>query len=332
MKQPPGYVNTNFPNHMCRLDKALYRLKQASSAWYSKLSQKLLALGFKASRADTSLFFYQRGNTCMYVLIYVDDIVVASSTPQATTALLRDLKNDFALKDLGELCYFLGIEVKKTTSGILLSQEKYATDLLTPTWMMQCKSVSTPMTSSRKLSSHEGQVLRTQDATTYRSIVGGLQYLTLTRSDISFSVNKVCQFLHQPTLIHLTAVKRILRYIRSTLDVGFKIDKCRSILVSAFSDADWAGDLDDRHSTGGFAVFLGSNLISWSASKQATVSKSSTEAEYKSLVNATAEVIWVQSLLRELGVPSPHLSGYGVITLEQHTSQQIPCSMRAQSI
>jgi hypothetical protein len=145
-------------------------------------------------------------------------------------------------------------------------------------------------------------VLNSSDSTRYRSIVGGLQYLTLTRPDLAFAVNKVCQFLHTPTTVHWSAVKRILRYIAFTLDVGLRIRKTGSTLVSAFSDADWAGSIDDRRSTGGFAVYLGSNLISWSARKQATVSRSSTEAEYKAMANATAEVIWVESLLTELGV------------------------------
>lgn len=129
--------------------------------------------------------------------------------------------------------------------------------------------------------------------------------MTLTRPDIAFSVNKVCQFLHAPTTIQWAAVKRILRYVKQCTRLGLKISKSRSMLVSAYSDADWADSLDDRRSTGGFAVFLGNNLVSWSARKQATVSRSSTESEYKALANATAEIMWVQTLLRELKVSSP---------------------------
>ena len=110
---------------------------------------------------------------------------------------------------------------------------------------------------------------------------------------------------HAPTSVHWSAVKRILRYIQGTLKLGLKISSSRSTMVSAFSDADWAGCPDDRRSTGGFAVFLGPNLISWCAKKQATVSRSSTEAEYKSLANATAEVMWIQKLLEELRIPHP---------------------------
>jgi histone deacetylase 1/2 len=129
-----------------------------------------------------------------------------------------------------------------------------------------------------------------------------LQYLTLTRPDISFAVNKVCQFLSQPTEAHWEAVKRILRYVKGTLDTGLRIRKSPFMNISIFTDADWAGCVDDRRSTGGFAVFVGPNLVSWSAKKQPTVSRSSTEAEYKALANGAAEAMWVSSLLKELGV------------------------------
>jgi histone deacetylase 1/2 len=306
MQQPPGFVEKSKENYVCKLDKALYGLKQAPRAWYSRLSTKLIDLGFRPSRADTSLFIFNKGGIFMYILVYVDDIIVVSSTEQATTALLKDLQKDFALKDLGDLHYFLGIEVNKVRNGILLTQHKYATDLLKKVGMTDCKAVSTPLSTSEKLSLHEGSLLGPEDATKYRSIVGVLQYLTLTRPDIAFSVNKVCQFLHAPTTVHWAAVKRILRYIKQNTQLGLNIHRSMSTLVSAFSDADWAGNVDDRKSTGGFAVFIGSNLVSWSARKQATVSRSSTESEYKAMANATAEIMWVQTLLKELEVKNPH--------------------------
>jgi hypothetical protein len=146
----------------------------------------------------------------MYILVYVDDIIVVSSSEEATSTLLCNLEKDFALKDLGELHYFLGIEVEKINGGILLSQNKYVEDLLQKTGMFSCKPVQTPLSTSEKLSSHIGDLLGLADATNYRSIVGGLQYLSLTRPDIPFSVNKVCQYLHSPTTVHLTTVKTSL--------------------------------------------------------------------------------------------------------------------------
>jgi histone deacetylase 1/2 len=308
MRQPPGYEDKNTPRYVCKLDKALYGLKQAPRAWYSRLSGRLQKLGFKPSKADTSLFYYRKGSHVIFMLIYVDDIIVASSSSEAIDALIRDLGKDFAIKDLEDLYYFLGIEVKKVKGELLLSQQKYAKDVIQRVGMQACKSVSTPLSTTERLSVSEGVKLGPLDATRYRSIVGALQYMTLTRPDIAFSANKVCQFLHSPTTVHWEAVKRILRYLQGTITFGLKIGKSKSSLVSAFSDANWAGCPDDRRSTGGFAVYFGSNLISWSARKQATVSRSSTEAEYKAMENATAEVMWVHKLLDELGIPHPRVA------------------------
>ncbi|XP_051196547.1 uncharacterized mitochondrial protein AtMg00810-like [Lolium perenne] len=236
----------------------------------------------------------------MFLLVYVDDIIVLSSSTSATDRLIAAMRDAFAVKDLGTLHYFLGIEVRRQSSGIILTQKKYAMDLLQRAGMLKCTPASTPMTVVDKLSAHEGVLLSADAATRYRSVVGGLQYLTLTRPDLSFAVNKVCQYLHAPREPHWTAVKRILRFVKLTVCHGLTLRSTPDTLVSAFSDADWAGNSDDRRSTGGYAIFYGGNLIAWNARKQATVS----ESEYKAVANATAEIIWVQSLLKELNFSS----------------------------
>jgi histone deacetylase 1/2 len=194
------------------------------------------------------------------------------------------------------------MEVHKTDDRLVLSQTKYVQDVLARVGMVDCKGSHTPLSSSEKITAHEGELLGRDDSTKYRRMVGALQYLTLTGPDLSYDVNKVCQYLHAPTTLHWTTAKRILRYVKHTVGLGITFMKSTSTLVSAFSDADWAGCVDDRRSTGGFAVYFGPNLISWSAKKQATVSRSSNDAEYKSVANATAEIIWIQSFLQELGV------------------------------
>jgi histone deacetylase 1/2 len=304
MRQPPGFEDPSYPGFLCRLDKALYGLKQAPRAWHARLSSVLAALGFTPSTADTYLFILRRPELTLYLLVYVDDIIVVSSSSAATDRLVHQLGKTFALKDLGPLHYFLGVEVHKPRGGgLLMSQRKYASELLLKAGLQKCAPVTTPMVASETLSANDGTPLSAEESTRYRSIVGGLQYLTMTRPDLSFAVNKVCQYLHAPRCAHWSAVKRILRYVKGTLSHGLLLRPSSTLpLLSAFSDADWAGDPDDRRSTGGFAIFYGGNLISWSARKQATVSRSSTESEYKSLANATAELIWVQALLGELGV------------------------------
>jgi hypothetical protein len=291
MHQPPGYEDKSQPHYVCKLDKTLYGLKLAPRAWYARLSTKLLELGFKISKADNSLFYFKNDDVTMFILVYVDGIIVTSSKPQAVSALLQKMGNEFALKYLGDLHYFLGIEVNKAKDGIILSQDKYARDLLIRIGMSMCKFVSTLLATGVKLATHIGMLLVPKDAKEYKSIDFALQYLTLTRPDLAFAVNKVCQFLHSPTNEHWSAAKRILRYLKGYTRIGLMIMKNSSLLMTAFSDADWAGCLDDRRSTGGYAVFLGTNLVSWSARKQPTFSRSSTEAEYKAVANASAEVM-----------------------------------------
>jgi hypothetical protein len=230
------------------------------------------------------------------------------------------------LKDLGKLQYFLGIEVNEIANGIILTQSKYASDLLQKVGMGNSKPSNSPMSASEKLSLYEGTQLGLHDSSQYRSVVGALQYLTLTRSDISFAVNKVCQFLHAPTMVHWAAVKRILRYLKSCTRVGLRIIKSRSLLVTGFSDADWAGSLDDHRSTGGYAIFLGTNLVSWSARKQNMVFWSSTEAEYKVVANTTTEIMWIQIPFQELQVPCSW-QNYGVIISVPNIFRLIPFFM-----
>jgi hypothetical protein len=303
MKQPPEFVSSEFPSYHCKLEKPLYGLKQTPHVWYSRLSDKLQSLGFSPSKADISLFYYSKGSVTIFLLVYVDDIIVASSSSSAVDHLLRNLQDDFALKDLGPLHYFLDIEVSLTKDGITLSQKKYTADVLQCAGMIACKPIAIPLSCNTKISAHDGEPLSPDDATRYWSVVGALQYLTLTCLDIAFIVNKVCQYLHAPTMVHWTVVKHILQFLKHTMNSAFIIRRSPSIMVSAFFDADWNGCTDDRKFTRGFVVFLGPNLISWCAKKQKIVSRSSTDAEYKAMVDATAEIMWVQAILNELCIP-----------------------------
>jgi hypothetical protein len=174
------------------LKKALYGLKQAPRAWKSRLSSKLQSLGFISSKADASLYVLKKKDAMIYVLVYVDDIIVCSSTIGASDKLLKELSLSFVVKDLGTLSYFLGIEATPQKDGLLLTQQKYIGDLLIKASTVGCNPTSTPMTSTEKLSKEEGTPLSDKDNTQYRSLVGALQYVTLTRPDIAYVVNKVC--------------------------------------------------------------------------------------------------------------------------------------------
>ncbi|KAK1612276.1 hypothetical protein QYE76_035949 [Lolium multiflorum] len=198
MRQPPGFIDSEKPGHYCKLVRSLYGLKQAPRAWHARLSSVLGSLGFSPSVTDTSLFVLRRSDITVYLLVYVDDIIVLSSTAVAIPKLISQLRSEFSVKDLGILHYFLGIEVSSPSSGsLLLRQRKYALELLARAGMLKCTPVTTPMASSERLCSTDGDPLSPEEATQYRSIVGGLQYLTMTRPDLSFVVNKLtvdCSF------------------------------------------------------------------------------------------------------------------------------------------
>ena len=196
MSQPPGFSHPQYPNHICKLNKALYGLKQAPRAWFSWLTSQLLAFGFKSSKSDSSLSIYYHQRVSIFFLIYVDDIIITGSSPSTISMLIHFLKIDFAIKELGDLNFFLGVKVIKNTSSILLSQKRYIVDLLHRTNMLEAKPVSSPMTTSTNLSAFEGDTI--QDVTLYRNNVGALQYLALTRLDKSFMVNKLAQFKRGP--------------------------------------------------------------------------------------------------------------------------------------
>ena len=290
MMQPPGFQDKDNPQAICKLQKAIYGLKQAPRAWYNELRTFLLQSGFKNSLADASLFIYNQNNVLLYMLVYVDDIIITGNSPSHISRFIDSLSTRFSLKDLGDLSYY----------GLHLSQNRYIADLLHKANMTTAKPVSTPMKANSSLTLYSGTTL--DDATEYRTLVGSLQYLSLTRPDISFAVNKLSQFMHRPSTEHWSAVKRVLRYLAGTMSHGIYLRANNKPNLHAFTDADWGGNKDDYTSTGAYVVYLGSHLIAWSSKKQAAVSRSSTEAEYRALASTTAELCWISSLLTELGI------------------------------
>ncbi|XP_071704226.1 uncharacterized mitochondrial protein AtMg00810-like [Rutidosis leptorrhynchoides] len=204
------------------------------------------------------------------------------------------------MTDLGPLNYFLGIHATRTTSGMFLSQKQYAHENIERASMPTCHPCRTPVEPGAKLTSHGPPV---QDPTLYRSLAGALQYLTFTRPDISYVVQQICLFMHDPREQYMHALKRIIRYIQGTTELGLQLYTSSPTTLVAYSDADWAGCPTTRRSTSGYCIFLGNNLLSWSSKRQTTPSRSSAEAEYRGVANAVAETCWVRNLLRELHCP-----------------------------
>lgn len=264
----------------------------------------MISFGFISAKSDQSLFIKATHIHHIYLLVDVDDILIKGKDHKGITDLVHNLNEAFALKDLGELSYFLGIQVSEQPNGhIHLSQRKYIIDILTHAKMQSAKSMNTPMTNGLKLSGHGSEPF--QDTQLYRSIVGAIQYATITSLEITYCVNRVCQSMQTPLESHWQAVKRILRYLSGILHFGLNLqsNSHQAMILEGYCDADWASDRDDRHLTSGFCVFLGSNLISWQSKKQHVVSRSSIEAEYRSLAHLVAEMTWISSLLAELKLP-----------------------------
>nr|XP_045086306.1 uncharacterized mitochondrial protein AtMg00810-like [Aegilops tauschii subsp. strangulata] len=235
------------------------------------------------------------GTATAYLLLYVDNIILTASSQALLQQITACLSTEFALKDLGALHYFLGIEVVRRATGFFLHQQKYAYELLVRAGMLNCKPAPTLVDRNAKVSAVEGSPA--SDAPFYLSTVSALQYLMLTRPKIQFAVQQVCLHMHAPRDTHWALVKRILRYIRGTTATGLTLSASPDTSLVAYSDAKWVGCPVTRRSTSGYCVYLGPSLISWSSKRQPTVSRSSAEAKYRAVANAVAECSWLRQLL-----------------------------------
>ncbi|XP_026451421.1 uncharacterized protein LOC113351696 [Papaver somniferum] len=298
MRPPPGMTHPS--NQVCKFRKPLYGLKQAPRAWFEKFSNAVLQFGFTQSAYDSAMFTRSTAQGMVILLLYVDDMVITGDDMKGITALKTHLSSCFEIKDLGPLCYFLGLEVNRSSDECFISQVKYASDILQRAGLTDNKTAATPLELNSKLSPFDGKLL--PNPTLYRKLVGSLNYLTITRPDISHAVHIVSQFMAAPRTTHYAAVLRILRYIKGTLYQGVKFSSTSDLCLRAYSDSDWAGDITDRRSTTGYCLFLGNSLISWRSKKQNVVSRSSAEAEYRALAHSTSEIVWLRWLLGDMGV------------------------------
>jgi hypothetical protein len=262
MDFPPG-VKCSLLNRdkVCKLKKLLYGLKQSPRAWFGRFSSAMRTFGYKQSGADHTLFIKHKGGKVTALIVYVDDIVLTGDDPSEMQLLQEYLAAEFKMKSLGQLKYFLGIEVARSAQGISLSQRKYVIDLLTETGVLACKPASTPMETNHKLGILPHQV--PTNIGRYQRLVGRLIYLTHTRLDIAYAVSVVSQFMHAPSEEHMDAVNRILRYLKGAPGKGLLFSKTGVSSIMGYTDADWAGDQTTRKSTSGYFTFVEGNLVTW---------------------------------------------------------------------
>ncbi|GJT05804.1 retrovirus-related pol polyprotein from transposon TNT 1-94 [Tanacetum coccineum] len=263
------------PSHVYKLKKALYGLKQAPRAWYDMLSSFLISQQFSKGAVDPTLFIWHARN----------DILL--------------MTNKFKMSMMGQMSFFLGLQISQSPRGIFINQSKYASEIVKKYGLHSTDSVDTPMIENKKLD--EDLQGKPVDATLYRGMIGSLMYLTSSRPDLNHVVCLCARYQAKPTEKHLQAVKRIFRYLNGTINMGLWYSKDTDMSLTAYADADHAGCQDTRRSTSGSAQFLGDKLVSWSSKKQKSTAISSTEAEYIALSGCCSQILWMRSQLTDYG-------------------------------
>ena len=308
MSQPEGIVDPDRPNDVCKL-KSIYGLKQSARCWNTTLDEYLKSVGYCKSKADECIYVKSvkeaNGHISFVILgVYVDDIIPVSNDPAMLKAEKAALCERFEMIDQGEIHYLLGLSIKRDRESrtLTISQPNYTEKVLRKSGMENCKPVSTPLAPGRRFQQLSASD-KPFDIQTYQQAIGCLTYMsTATRPDIAAAVGVLSQYMSKPSKDHWMGVKRVLRYLKGTLNYGLKFSvHGEQTELNGYSDADWAGDVDTRRSTSGYVFQFGNGTISWSSRKQPTVAKSSTEAEYVALSSATQEAIWLRRLMKDFG-------------------------------
>ena len=293
----PGFGNKG---EVCKFTKSLCGLKQASRQCFAKLSSTLTDHGFLQSKSDYFVFTKIRKRSIIILLVYVDDILIASNNVEVVNTFKLFLDNKFKLMDLGTLKYFLGLEVARIEKGIGLCQRKFTLELLSNIGLLASKPANVPMEQSTKFSSSMGEDV--SDPSLYRRLIGKLLYLTLTRPDICYSVHKLSQFMSSPKALHLQAAYKVLKYLKKTPGQGLSLSANSKLRLKAYCDAKWEACPDTRRSVSRLCVFLGDSLISWKCKKQQVVSRSLADSEYRAMTTVISEIVWLLALLKTFGL------------------------------
>jgi hypothetical protein len=305
VEQPPGFESEEYPNHVYKLHKALYGLKQAPRAWYECLRDFLIENGFRIGKADSTLFTRKMGKDLFICQIYVDDIIFGSTNKSFCEEFSKIMTDRFEMSMMGVLTFFLGFQIKQVKEGTFISQTKYTHDILKKFGMDKAKPIKTPMGTNGHLDLDLGGT--SVDQKVYRSMIGSLLYLCASRPDIMLSVCMCARFQAAPKDCHLRAVKRIMRYLVLTPNLGLWYPKGSRFELLGYSDADYAGCKVDRKSTSGTCQFLGRSLVSWSSKKQNSVALSTAEAEYVAAGSCCAQLLWMRQTLKDYGYTLNHI-------------------------
>ena len=302
--QPKGYEIMDPKEYACRLNKSLYGTRQGARMWYISLHTHLTKRGFKRSKDDYCLYYKNEGTNILIILVYVDDIIILASSIESMTKAKKEFEKEFKMKDMGELRYFVGMQINynRNKREISIHQKGYAEKALITFNMSDCKGTLIPMNNQNDLIPTDEDE-KFKDVTLYRKLIGTLIYaVTCTRPDLAYSVSKLAKYMQNPLQKHFMAAKRVLRYIAKTKDYGLRYKSKGKPKIEVYCDASWADDKDNRKSTMGYVITFGGTPISWKTKSMKTVALSSTEAEWASLANVLREVIWIKRILIELGI------------------------------
>ena len=299
MDIPPGYTTSSKTEVVCKLQKALSRLKQSPRAWFGRFSLAMRKYGFTQSNSDHTLFLKHRLGKVTALIIYVDDMIITGDDIEEIARLQGQLATEFEMENLEGLKYFLGIEVTRSKQGIFLSQRKYVLDLLSEVGLLDCKPADTPIVQNHKLREYSDHVPTNKER--YQRLVGKLIYLSHTHLDIAYAVSIVSQFMLCPNEDHMDAVIRILHYLKSSPRKGLMFSQNNHLDIEGYTDADWAGNISDRKSISSYFTFVGGNLVTWRSKKQKVVALSSAEAEFRGIIKGICELLWLKRLLTEIG-------------------------------
>jgi transposase InsO family protein len=298
--QPPGYEQKGFEHKVYKLKKALYGLKQAPRAWYSRIESYFLKEKFTKCPHEHTLFIKQsKEGKLLIVCLYVDDLIYTGDDESMCRNFKQSMMTEFEMTDLGKMSYFLGLEVLQSSTGISISQRKYAQEVLERFKMDQCNAVHNPIVPGFKIMKDERGV--EVDSTLFKRIVGSLMYLSATRPDMMYAISLISRFMERPTEMHLNAAKRVLRYLKGTMNFGLVYRKGEEQELIGYSDSDYAGDQDDRKSTSGYVFMLSAGAVSWCSKKQPVVTLSTTEAEFIAAASSACQAVWLRRILQQLG-------------------------------